>query len=114
MTLKNMKKFIKTQYHLNSLERTFFVRKCCYDIAIIKRSGAVIFDWTTWLIKDSLLSVIDRSIKSFDQFQFAEASFQRWQQSRGKLVRFEVRCTHSDTIQINESLEDSSESLEPY
>ena len=26
----------------------------------------------------------------------------------------EVRCTHSDTIQINESLEDSSESLEPY
>ena len=37
-------KFIKTQYHLNSLERTFYVRKCCYDIVIIKRSGAVIFD----------------------------------------------------------------------
>ena len=53
-------KFIKTQYHLNSLERTFL---------------------------------------------FANAV---------KLVRFEVRCTHSDTIQINESLEDSSESFEPY
>ena len=36
-------KVIKTQYHLNSLEN-LFVRKCCYDIVIIKRSGAVIFD----------------------------------------------------------------------
>ena len=41
-------KFIKTQYHLNSLERTFlFANAVCHR----------------------------RSIKSFDQFQFAEASF---------------------------------------
>ena len=65
-------KFIKTQYHLNSLEQTF---------------------------------LFANAVMTF---------FQRWQQSRGKLVRFEVRCTHLDTIQINESLEDSSESLEPY
>ena len=38
-------KFIKTQYHLNSLAgANLFVRKCCYDIVIINRSGAVIFD----------------------------------------------------------------------
>ena len=39
-------KFIKTQYHLNSLERTFLFANAvmCYDIVIIKRSGAVIFD----------------------------------------------------------------------
>ena len=60
--------------------------------------------------EDSLLSVIDVLLKvliSFNLLKLLSAL-------ATVTVRFEVRCTHSDTIQINESLEDSSESLEPY
>ena len=63
--------------------------------------------------EDSLLSVIDVLLKVLISFNLLKL-LSALATVTGKLVRFEVRCTHSDTIEINESLEDSSESLEPY
>ena len=64
--------------------------------------------------EDSLQSVIDVLLKvliSFNLLQLLSAlATVTGQVSKIRSAMY----THSDTIQINESLEDSSESLEPY
>ena len=65
--------------------------------------------------EDNLLSVIDVLLKVLISFNLLKLlSALATVTGQVTVVRFEVRCTHSGTIQINESLEDSSESLEPY
>ena len=64
--------------------------------------------------EDSLLSVIDVLLKVLISFNLLKLlSALATVTGQVSKIRSAV-CTHSDTIQINESLEDSSESLEPY
>ena len=66
--------------------------------------------------EDSLLSVIDVLLKVLISFNLLKllSALATVTGQVSKIRMYDVRCTHSDTIQINESLEDSSESLEPY
>ena len=61
--------------------------------------------------EDSLLSVIDVLLKVLISFNLLKL-LSALATVTGQVSK--IRSTHSDTIQINESLEDSSESLEPY
>ena len=64
--------------------------------------------------EDSLLSVIDVLLKVLISFNLLKLlSALATVMGQVSKIRSAI-CTHSDTIQINESLEDSSESLEPY
>ena len=65
--------------------------------------------------EDSLLSVIDVLLKLLISFNLLKLlSALATVTGQVSKIRSAMYSTHSDTIQINESLEDSSESLEPY
>ena len=63
--------------------------------------------------EDSLLSVIDVLLKVLISFNLLKL-LSALATVTGQVSKIRSAMYTSDTIQINESLEDSSESLEPY